>query len=175
MTCRHAGARHVAGRRKLVEGLRGRARCVPLSEKMVIMKKWEDKGDENATRHLHRRRLSAWRIRVILAALAVVLFAGNPGPRQFARMVVAKTATQQTSDPNTFVINLFPSVARALVLANSRRSNFYLFSVYRIRYGEHDSATYFAAMWSIVRIGVTRHDDNRHREPAHLASPASTI
>lgn len=138
------------------------------------MEQWGKTEDQNVMRPL-RRRLSAWRIRVLLAAVAVVLFAGNPGPRQFARMVVDKTAAQQTSDPNTFVINLFPSVARALILANARRSNFYLFSIYRIHYGEHETSTYLAAMWSIVRIGSAQPNDRHAPEAARPTGPTSAI
>lgn len=138
------------------------------------MEQWGKTEDKNVMRPL-RRRVSAWRIRVLLAAVAVILFAGNPGPRQFARMVVNETAAQQTSDPNTFVINLFPSVARALVLANARRSNFYLFSIYRIHYGERETATYLAALWSIVQIGSAQPNDRHSPEPARPTGPSSTI
>lgn len=143
---------------------------------MGIMEKWGDREENDGTRRRqYRPRLSAWRIRILLAVLAVILFVGNPGPRQFARMVVSETATQKTRDPSTFVINLFPSMARALVLANTRRSNFYLFSIYRIRYGERDMATYLAGMWSIVRIGRSQRENEHHPAAGRPSSPDSAI
>lgn len=139
------------------------------------MEQWGDSEKDSLTWRLYRRRLFAWRIRILLAVLAVVLFVGNPAPRQFARMVVDQTTTHKTSDPGTFVINLFPSMARALVLANARRSNFYLFSIYRIRYGEHDTATYLAAVWSVVRIGRSRRNDDRRPAAGRTPTPDSAI
>lgn len=104
--------------------------------------------------YLSRRKAFIYlRIGLALMVAAIILFEGNPDPKAFARHIVHHASEQTGGGPDTFVVTVFPSVARAAVLANSRRQNYYLFSIYRVDYGQDNPRAYLGILWRFIPIG----------------------
>lgn len=127
----------------------------------------------NGTGPEREKVLSTRRILIAVLLSFAILVAGNPGPGMFADRIVARLIQKAPAAPDTVVATIFPSVARALILQHTSRSNYFLFSVYRIDVGGSYSGLYLAGLWSIVQIHGSSPDQSD--STSQPASPGSIL
>ncbi|WP_156003931.1 hypothetical protein [Thiomonas sp. FB-6] len=91
------------------------------------------------------------RILAVLAVIVAVLAMGNPGLDDFA--AYARTQLEDAPGAVGFFAGLLPGLTRSYLLSNTRRSNFGLFSVYRIDPGDPRSVAVLGVAWHFFPLG----------------------
>jgi hypothetical protein len=97
---------------------------------------------------------SAHRTSRLLTALAVVvavLAVGNPGLDEFANY--ASRQIEQAPGALGFFAGLLPGLTRSYLLSNTQRSNFGVFSIYRIDPGDSRSVAVLGIAWHFLPLG----------------------
>jgi hypothetical protein len=91
------------------------------------------------------------RILVVLAVIVALLALGNPGLDDFA--AYARNKLEDAPGAVGFLAGLLPGLTRSYVLSNTRRSNFGLFSIYRIDPGDPRSVPVLGIAWHFLPLG----------------------
>lgn len=112
------------------------------------------------------------RILVALAVIVALLALGNPGLDDFA--AYARNKLEDAPGAVGFLAGLLPGLTRSYVLSNTRRSNFGVFSIYRIDPGDPRSVSVLGIAWHFFPLGRSLSQPSprpRASEP-HAASSA---
>ncbi len=93
------------------------------------------------------------------AAALVALFAlGNPGTGAYATHELKRM--ESGGGVAGFVSGTLPGATRAYLVSNTERSNYGLFSVYRLQRPGQDDEVTLGVLWSFVPLhGAQRHED----------------
>ena len=90
------------------------------------------------------------------AALVALFALGNPGRGAYARHELKRL--EGGVGVTGLLSGAMPGATRAYLMSNTERSNYGLFSVYRLhRPGQDDEVT-LGVLWSFVHVSGTEHD-----------------
>ncbi len=88
---------------------------------------------------------------VVVALAVAVLAMGNPGLEDFARY--AGRQIEQAPGALGFFAGLLPGLTRSYLLSDTRRSNFGVFSIYRLDAGDSRSVAVLGIAWHFIPLG----------------------
>ena len=91
------------------------------------------------------------RLLLVLAVIVAVLALGNPGLDDFASY--ANRQIEQAPGALGFFAGLLPGLTRSYLLSSTRRSNFGLFSIYRIEPGDSRAVAVLGIAWQFIPLG----------------------
>ncbi len=91
------------------------------------------------------------RLLFALAVVVAVLAVGNPGLDDFASY--ASRQFEQAPGALGFFAGLLPGLTRSYLLSNTQRSNYGVFSIYRIESGDSRSVAVLGIAWHFFPLG----------------------
>ncbi|OIQ84562.1 hypothetical protein GALL_336300 [mine drainage metagenome] len=90
------------------------------------------------------------------AALIALFALGNPGTDAYARHEVKRL--ESGGGVTGLVSGAMPGATRAYLLSTTERSNYGLFSVYRLQRPGHDDEVTLGVLWSFIHLSGTGHE-----------------
>jgi hypothetical protein len=110
---------------------------------------------------------------VALAVIVALLALGNPGLDDFA--AYARNKLEDAPGAVGFLAGLLPGLTRSYVLSNTRRSNFGLFSVYRIDPGDPRSVAVLGIAWHFFPLGRSLSQPSPQRRASEPGKGSSGV